>query len=68
MLIVTHEMNFAREVLVKSYSCHQGNTWKKRNKPSQVFGAPKSERCKAFLSQCVLSENTYLLINKNTKV
>ncbi|NLQ18293.1 ATP-binding cassette domain-containing protein [Marinomonas sp. M1K-6] len=49
MLIVTHEMNFAREVSSEVVFLHQGIV-EEKGTPSQVFGAPKSERCKAFLS------------------
>ena len=49
MLIVTHEMNFAREVSSEVVFLHQGVV-EEKGTPDQVFGAPKSERCKAFIS------------------
>ena len=49
MLIVTHEMNFAREVSSEVVFLHQGLV-EEQGTPDKVFGAPDSERCKAFLS------------------
>ncbi|REG82867.1 ABC transporter ATP-binding protein [Marinomonas pollencensis] len=49
MLIVTHEMNFAREVSSDVVFLHQGVV-EEQGAPSKVFGSPESERCKAFLS------------------
>ena len=49
MLIVTHEMKFAREVSNKVMFLHQGNV-EEFGTPEEVFDNPKSERCKAFLS------------------
>jgi octopine/nopaline transport system ATP-binding protein len=49
MLLVTHEMNFAREVAGRVIFLHQG-VIEEDGPPSQVFGNPKSERCRQFLS------------------
>ena len=49
MLIVTHEMNFAREVSNEVVFLHQGVV-EEKGTPSKVFGSPDAERCKAFMS------------------
>lgn len=49
MLLVTHEMRFAREVSDKVVYLHQGQI-EEEGPPSQVFGDPKSDRCRAFVS------------------
>ena len=49
MLIVTHEMNFAKEVSSEVVFLHQGII-EEQGAPDQVFNNPQSERCKAFLS------------------
>ncbi|MCX9000013.1 amino acid ABC transporter ATP-binding protein [Rhizobiaceae bacterium BDR2-2] len=49
MLIVTHEMGFAREVSSRVVFLHQG-VIEEAGTPEQVFGNPSSERCRAFLS------------------
>lgn len=49
MLIVTHEMNFAREVSSEVVFLHQGLV-EEKGSPKKVFESPDSERCKAFLS------------------
>lgn len=49
MLIVTHEMSFAREVSSEVVFLHQGLV-EEQGTPEKVFGSPDSERCKAFLS------------------
>ncbi|RVB74030.1 MAG: ATP-binding cassette domain-containing protein [Mesorhizobium sp.] len=49
MLIVTHEMGFAREVSSQVVFLHQGLI-EEAGTPGQVFGNPASERCRAFLS------------------
>ncbi|WP_211831124.1 ABC transporter ATP-binding protein [Kistimonas asteriae] len=49
MLIVTHEMAFAREVSSQVMFLHQGKV-EEFGPPAQVFGNPISERCKAFVS------------------
>lgn len=49
MLIVTHEMNFARDVSSKIVFLHQGQV-EEMGTPEKVFTNPDSERCRAFLS------------------
>ncbi len=49
MLIVTHEMAFAREVSSKVMFLHQGKV-EEFGPPEQVFGDPKSARCREFIS------------------
>ncbi len=49
MLIVTHEMGFAREVSSEVVFLHQGRV-EERGPPSQVFDQPTSERCRQFLA------------------
>ena len=49
MIVVTHEMGFAREVSNKVIFLHEGRI-EEQGTPDQVFGAPKSERCRQFLA------------------
>jgi octopine/nopaline transport system ATP-binding protein len=49
MILVTHEMKFARDVSSHVIYLHKGLI-EEEGPPSQVFGAPKSERCKQFVS------------------
>src|SRR4051812_43244428 len=49
MIIATHEMSFAREVSTKIFSPAAGVILEK-GPPSQLFGDPKEERTRAFLS------------------
>ncbi len=49
MLVVTHEMGFAREVSDRVIFLHQGRV-EENGLPEQVFDAPKSQRFKDFLS------------------
>lgn len=49
MLIVTHEMGFAREVANEVIFLHAGRI-EERGPPTQVFGNPTSERCRQFLA------------------
>ncbi len=49
MLIVTHEMGFAREVSSKVIFLHQGRI-EEEGPPDQVFSKPVSERCRQFIS------------------
>ncbi len=49
MLIVTHEMRFARDVSTQVVFLHQGQV-EEMGPPEQVFGNPTSERCREFLS------------------
>jgi ABC-type histidine transport system ATPase subunit len=48
MLIVTHEMSFAREVASEVIFLHQGRV-EEQGPPAQVFDNPTSERCRQFL-------------------
>jgi octopine/nopaline transport system ATP-binding protein len=49
MILVTHEMKFARDVSSQVIYLHKGFI-EEQGPPSQVFGSPKSERCKQFVS------------------
>jgi ABC-type histidine transport system ATPase subunit len=49
MLIVTHEMKFAREVANEVIFLHAGRI-EDRGPPSYLFGSPRSERCRQFLA------------------
>ena len=48
MVLVTHEMKFAREVATHVVYLHNGVV-EEEGPPEQVFGAPKSERLKQFI-------------------
>ncbi|WP_054006000.1 ABC transporter ATP-binding protein [Cypionkella psychrotolerans] len=48
MVLVTHEMKFAREVASHVIYLHNG-VIEEQGPPAEVFGAPKSERLKQFL-------------------
>ncbi len=52
MLIVTHEMKFAREVSDRVVFLHQGRV-EEEGTPEQVFEAAQSERCREFLATAV---------------
>jgi octopine/nopaline transport system ATP-binding protein len=49
MILVTHEMKFARDVSSHVIYLHKG-TIEEEGPPKQVFGTPNSERCKQFVS------------------
>ncbi|MFD2991691.1 amino acid ABC transporter ATP-binding protein [Fictibacillus nanhaiensis] len=49
MVVVTHEMGFAKEVADEVVYMHDGQIWE-RGKPEELFNAPKEERTKNFLS------------------
>ena len=49
MILVTHEMRFARDVSTQVLFLHQGRV-EERGTPRQVFHETKSERCRAFVS------------------
>ncbi|WP_407704062.1 ABC transporter ATP-binding protein [Zophobihabitans entericus] len=53
MVLVTHEIAFAREISSQVLFIHQGLV-EERGTSADVFGNPKSERCRQFL-QSVLS-------------
>ena len=50
MLLVTHEMGFAREVSSRVVFLHEGRV-EEDGPPAQVFENPHSERCRQFLSK-----------------
>jgi ABC-type histidine transport system ATPase subunit len=49
MIVVTHEMSFARDVASHVVFLHQGRI-EEEGPPAHVFGNPKSDRCRQFLS------------------
>ena len=49
MIVVTHEMGFAREVATDVLFLHQGRV-EEQGSPSQLFKNPRSERCRQFLA------------------
>ena len=49
MIVVTHEMDFARDVSNKALFLHQGKI-EESGVPSEMFNSPKSERLQQFLS------------------
>ena len=48
MVVVTHEMSFARDVASRVLFFN-GGVIEEEGRPEEVFGNPKSERLKAFL-------------------
>jgi polar amino acid transport system ATP-binding protein len=50
MIVVTHEMGFAREVANTVYFL-DGGVIEESGAPADVLGAPKSERLRGFLSK-----------------
>ena len=52
MIVVTHEMGFAREVSDRVVFLHQGQV-EEDGTPAQVFDNPRSERCRAFLASAL---------------
>ena len=49
MIVVTHEMGFARDVASQVVFLHQGRV-EEQGAPAQVLGDPRSERLRQFLS------------------
>jgi ABC-type histidine transport system ATPase subunit len=49
MVVVTHEMSFARNVSSHVIFLHQGKI-EEEGPPTEVFERPKSERLKQFLA------------------
>ena len=49
MIVVTHEMGFARDVSSQVIFLHNGRI-EEEGSPEQVFDTPSSERLKQFLS------------------
>ncbi|SLN62110.1 Octopine permease ATP-binding protein P [Roseovarius albus] len=50
MIVVTHEMGFAREVSTKAIFLHQGRI-SEQGPPEEVFGNPQSAECQQFLAK-----------------
>jgi ABC-type histidine transport system ATPase subunit len=50
MIVVTHEMNFAHEVSDRVIFLHQGMI-EEEGPPADIFGTPKSDRLRQFLSK-----------------
>lgn len=50
MLVVTHEMGFARDVSSKTVFLHQGEVCEE-GAPSKLFTNPETEQLRAFLSR-----------------
>ena len=50
MVVVTHEMGFAREVGSRVIFMDEGVIIEENN-PSELFSAPKSDRLKSFLAK-----------------
>lgn len=48
MILVTHEMKFARDVSSQVVYLHEGKV-EEQGTPQQVFGNPVSDRCRAFV-------------------
>ncbi|CAM2169755.1 lysine/arginine/ornithine ABC transporter/histidine ABC transporter, ATP binding subunit [Burkholderia cepacia] len=49
MILVTHEMAFARDVSSKVLFLHQGRV-KESGTPAEIFDTPQSERCRQFVN------------------
>ncbi len=52
MIVVTHEMNFARDVSNKTLFLHQGKI-EEEGDPAELFSSPKSLRLQQFLSSAM---------------
>jgi ABC-type histidine transport system ATPase subunit len=52
MVVVTHEMSFAREVSSRVVFLHQGRI-EEEGAPAELFSAPRSERLRGFLSNAL---------------
>lgn len=52
MILVTHEMQFAREVSHKILFLHQGKV-EEESTPAELFSNPRSERLRQFLSRTI---------------
>ena len=50
MIVVTHEMGFAREVSNKAIFLHQGRI-SEQGPPDELFGNPQSAECQQFLAK-----------------
>jgi octopine/nopaline transport system ATP-binding protein len=49
MLIVTHELGFARDVATRAVFLHEGRI-EEDGSPAQVFDDPHSARCRQFVT------------------
>jgi ABC-type histidine transport system ATPase subunit len=49
MLLVTHEIRFAKEVASRVVFLHQGQI-EEDGPPAEVLQSPRSERCRQFIS------------------
>lgn len=49
MLLVTHEMNFARRVADRVVFMHQGKVWE-QGPAEQIFAEPRTDALRQFLS------------------
>src|SRR5699024_4094092 len=58
MVVVTHEMGFAREVGDRVLFM-DGGVIEEEGDPEQICTEPRSERTKAFLNKILLGENLY---------
>ncbi|MEN8199277.1 MAG: ATP-binding cassette domain-containing protein [Thermodesulfobacteriota bacterium] len=52
MIVVTHEMNFARDVSSKTLFLHQGKI-EEEGEPGKLFASPESPRLQQFLSNAM---------------
>lgn len=59
MIVVTHEMQFAREVAHRVMFLHQGHV-EEQGSPKEILANPRSDRLRTFLSRL----NTELAVNK----
>ena len=50
MLIVTHEMKFARDVSTRVFYMDQGVIYEEGT-PAQIFESPRTDRCRAFVQR-----------------
>jgi ABC-type histidine transport system ATPase subunit len=57
MIMVTHEMHFAREVSSEIVYIHEGKI-AEQGKPEQVLGNPQTEQCRNFLARHLRPANT----------
>jgi polar amino acid transport system ATP-binding protein len=52
MMLVTHEMNFARRVADRVIFMHEGRVWE-QNSAREFFEAPKTDELKSFLGSVI---------------
>lgn len=68
MLIVTHEMKFARNVSSRVFYMDKGVVYEEGT-PKQVFDTPKTDLCRAFVNnykvyRCTVGENNFDLLGE----